>query len=49
MAGRIFYRLAQHPTKPGTVTMAGKPSHDMPVGTYRSILRQSGLDREEES
>jgi predicted RNA binding protein YcfA (HicA-like mRNA interferase family) len=37
------HRQYQHPTKPGTVTVAGKPSIDIPPGTLSSILRQSGL------
>lgn len=36
---------AKHPTKPGRVTVAGKPSADLPPGTERSILRQAGLRR----
>ena len=31
------HRQFKHPTKPG------KPSDDLPEGTYRSILRQGGL------
>ncbi len=31
--------------KPGRVTIAGKPSADLPPGTERSILRQAGLTR----
>jgi hypothetical protein len=30
---------------PGKVTVAGKPSVDLPRGTERSILRQAGLLR----
>ena len=33
----------KHPTKPGTVTVAGKPSLDIPPGTLASILKQAGL------
>lgn len=40
---RGSHRQLQHPRKPGTVTVAGKPSKDLPPGTWRSILRQSGL------
>jgi predicted RNA binding protein YcfA (HicA-like mRNA interferase family) len=32
-----------HPTKPGTVTVAGRPSTDVPPGTLNSILKQAGL------
>lgn len=37
------HRQFHHPTKPGTVTVAGKPSDDIPPGTLNSILRQAGL------
>jgi predicted RNA binding protein YcfA (HicA-like mRNA interferase family) len=40
---RGSHRQFRHPVKPGTVTVAGKPSLDMPPGTLRSILRQAGL------
>ena len=33
----------KHPTKPGRVTVSGKPSHDLPPGTLNSILKQAGL------
>jgi predicted RNA binding protein YcfA (HicA-like mRNA interferase family) len=41
---RGSHRQFKHPTKPGTVTVAGKPSLDIPPGTLRSILRQAGLE-----
>ena len=37
------HRQFKHPTKPGTVTVAGKPSLDIPPGTLNSILKQAGL------
>ncbi len=37
------HRQFHHPAKPGTVTIAGKPSIDMPPGTLNSVLRQAGL------
>lgn len=37
------HRIFRHPTKPGSVTVAGKPSTDVPPGTLASIRRQSGL------
>ena len=37
------HRQFQHPTKTGTVTIAGKLSVDMPVGTQNSVLKQAGL------
>ena len=35
----------RHPTKPGTVTVAGggKLNRDIPPGTLNSILKQAGL------
>ncbi|MDP6359988.1 MAG: type II toxin-antitoxin system HicA family toxin [Planctomycetota bacterium] len=38
------HRQLKHPTKGGTVTVAGKPSVDIPPGTLKSILKQAGLD-----
>lgn len=32
-----------HPSKPGTVTVAGKLSDEIPPGTLNSILKQAGL------
>ncbi|MDE0010499.1 MAG: type II toxin-antitoxin system HicA family toxin [Candidatus Poribacteria bacterium] len=40
---RGSHRQFKHPTKPGTVTVAGKPSADVRPGTLNSILRQAGL------
>lgn len=37
------HRQYHHPTKPGTVTIAGKPSLDLDPKTERSIRRQAGL------
>ncbi len=37
------HRQFKHPTKPGTVTVAGKPGLDMPPGTFNSVLKQAGL------
>ena len=37
------HRQYKHPSKPGRVTVAGKPSHDLSPGTLKSILRQAGL------
>lgn len=33
----------KHPTKPGRVTIAGKPSDDMAPGTLNSVLKQAQL------
>jgi len=37
------HRQYHHDEKPGTVTVAGKPSQDMAPGTYNNILKQAGL------
>jgi len=39
------HRQFHHPTKPGTVTIAGKPSVDVPPGTLNSVLKQAGLKK----
>jgi predicted RNA binding protein YcfA (HicA-like mRNA interferase family) len=41
------HRQLQHPSRPGTVTVAGKPSVDMPPGTLASILKQAGMQKKE--
>jgi hypothetical protein len=35
-----------HPSKPGRVTVPGKPSDDLAIGTLGSILKQAGLKSE---
>jgi predicted RNA binding protein YcfA (HicA-like mRNA interferase family) len=37
------HRQLRHPNKPGTETVAGKESLEVPRGTLNSILKQSGL------
>ena len=37
------HRQYKHPTKQGTVTVAGNMSVDVPKGTLNAILKQSGL------
>jgi predicted RNA binding protein YcfA (HicA-like mRNA interferase family) len=39
------HRQFQHPTKPGTVTVAGNPGVDVPAGTFSSVLKQAGLKK----
>ena len=39
------HRQYRHPSKPGTVTVAGKPSIEIPPGTLNSILKQAGLKK----
>ena len=40
---RGSHRQFHHPTKPGTVTVAGTRNLDVPPGTLNSILKQAGL------
>ena len=37
------HRQFKHHEKPGTVTIAGKESIEIPPGTLNSILKQAGL------
>jgi len=37
------HRQFRHPSKPGTVTVAGRLSGDLKKGTWASIQRQAGL------
>jgi predicted RNA binding protein YcfA (HicA-like mRNA interferase family) len=39
---RGSHRQFRHPTRPGTVTVAGKPSLDVLPKTLANILRQAG-------
>lgn len=40
---RGSHRQYKHPTKPGRVTIPGKPSKELYADLERSILRQAGL------
>ena len=42
-AQRGSHRQLKHSSKPGRVTVAGKPSDDLAPGTLNSILKQAGL------
>lgn len=46
VATRGSHRQFKHPSKPGRVTVAGKPSDDLAPGTVNSILKQAGLKDE---
>ena len=37
------HRQFHHPDKMGTVTVSGKMSVDVPIGTLNSVLKQAGL------
>jgi predicted RNA binding protein YcfA (HicA-like mRNA interferase family) len=43
-AQRGSHRQFEHPTKPSKVTIAGRPSDDVPTGTLRNIFRQAGWE-----
>ena len=46
VATRGSHRQFKHPSKPGRVTVAGKPSDDdLAPGTLNSILKQAGLKK----
>ena len=40
---RGSHRQLKHPTKSGTVTVAGAPGDDIDTGTQQSIFQQAGL------
>jgi predicted RNA binding protein YcfA (HicA-like mRNA interferase family) len=40
------HRQYKHPTKPGRVTVAGKPGHELATGTLGSIMKQAGIEVE---
>ena len=45
VATRGDHRQFKHLTKPGRVTVPGKPSDDLAPGTLNSILKQAGLKK----
>jgi len=45
-AQRGSHQQLKHKTKPGRVTVAGKPNDTVPPGTLNSILKQAGLTKE---
>jgi predicted RNA binding protein YcfA (HicA-like mRNA interferase family) len=42
------HRQYRHPDRPGTVTVAGKVSDEVPKGTLASIWRQAGRSGRDE-
>ncbi len=42
---RGSHRQFHHSDKSGTVTVSGKDSIEMPVGTLNSVLKQAGLKK----
>jgi predicted RNA binding protein YcfA (HicA-like mRNA interferase family) len=47
VATRGSHRQYKHPSKPGRITIAGHPGHDLAPGTLNSILKQAQLQRPE--
>jgi predicted RNA binding protein YcfA (HicA-like mRNA interferase family) len=43
IATRGSHRQLKHPSKPGRVTVAGKPNDELAPGTLNSILKQAKL------
>ena len=43
VATKGSHRQYKHSDKPGRVTIAGHPNHDLAPGTFNSILKQSKL------
>jgi len=43
VATRGSHRQYKHPTKPGRVTIAGAPGHDLSPGTLNSVLKQAQI------
>jgi predicted RNA binding protein YcfA (HicA-like mRNA interferase family) len=48
VATKGSHRQYKHPTKPGRVTIAGHPGHELAPGTLNSILKQAQLKKEKE-
>jgi predicted RNA binding protein YcfA (HicA-like mRNA interferase family) len=42
---RGSHRQFKHPNKPGRVTVPGKPSDELALGTLNSIRKQSGIKK----
>ena len=40
---RGSHRQFRHPARAGTVTVSGKLSIDVPLGTLNNVLKQAGL------
>jgi predicted RNA binding protein YcfA (HicA-like mRNA interferase family) len=47
IAEKGSHRQYKHPSKPGRVTIAGHPGHDLAPGTLNSIFKQAQLRRSE--
>ena len=47
VATRGSHRQYKHHLKPGRVTIAGNPGHDIAPGTLNSILKQAEIKKED--
>jgi predicted RNA binding protein YcfA (HicA-like mRNA interferase family) len=45
VATKGSHRQYKHPDKPGRVTIAGHPGHDLAPGTLNSIFKQAQLQK----
>jgi predicted RNA binding protein YcfA (HicA-like mRNA interferase family) len=45
VAQKGSHRQFKHAAKPGRVTVPGKPSDDLALGTQNSIFKQAGFKR----
>lgn len=45
VATRGSHRQFKHPLKSGRVTVPGKPSDDVAIGTEQSVYKQAGLKK----
>jgi len=45
VATKGSHRQYKHPIKPGRVTIAGHPNHDLAPGTLNSIFKQARLKK----
>lgn len=41
---RGSHKQFKHPNKTGTVTLAGKPNIEVPIGTLKNILKQAKIE-----
>lgn len=46
---RGSHRQFKHSEKKGVVTVPGKPSDDLPMGTLNSIWKQAQMEKDDES
>jgi predicted RNA binding protein YcfA (HicA-like mRNA interferase family) len=37
------HRKFSHPTKPGKITVSGQMNEDLPTGTLKAIMKQTGV------